>query len=85
MSEEISENNYEQFVKRLEAVIKRVDTYLHPGNFTCFKLYETIFRSDFDSTDILQKLTVMQKIIGMNTSTSSDTKYCTISNNNSKQ
>ncbi|VDI09503.1 Hypothetical predicted protein [Mytilus galloprovincialis] len=63
MSEEISENNYEQFVKRLEAVIKRVDTYLHPGNFTCFKLYETIFRSDFDSTDILQKLTVMQKII----------------------
>lgn len=62
MSDEISENYYEQFVKRLEAVIKRVDTYLHSGHFTCFKLYETICRSNFDSTDILQKLTVMQKI-----------------------
>lgn len=84
MSDEISENYYEQFVKRLEAVIKRVDTYLHPGNFTCFKLYETICRSDFDSTDILQKLTVMQKIIGMNTCTSAETKNCIISNNNGK-
>ncbi|VDI40380.1 Hypothetical predicted protein [Mytilus galloprovincialis] len=59
-TEEISELYYEEFKNRIQEVLKRVDEYLCQD--TCIQLYQTIDSSDINITDMLQELTMMQKI-----------------------
>ncbi|VDI17573.1 Hypothetical predicted protein [Mytilus galloprovincialis] len=59
-SEEISEQYYEEFQKRTQEVLKRVDKFLCQN--TSIQLYRIIQRSDINVTDILQELAQMNQI-----------------------
>ncbi|VDI17289.1 Hypothetical predicted protein [Mytilus galloprovincialis] len=59
-SEEISELYYEEFHKRTQDVLKRVDNYLCQD--TSIQLYQTLQNSDIDITDMLQQLALMQQV-----------------------
>ncbi|CAG2238409.1 unnamed protein product [Mytilus edulis] len=59
-SEEISELYYEEFQKRTQDVLKRVDNYLCQD--TSIQLYQTLQSSDIDITDMLQQLALMQQV-----------------------
>lgn len=59
-SEDVSEIYYEAFQKRLREILNRVDEFLHQD--TCVKLYKIICRSEINSTDILQELTLLQQV-----------------------
>lgn len=62
-SDEISQLYYEEFQKRTQEVLKRVDNYLCQD--ISIQLYQTIQNSDIDITDMLQQLALMQQVNGM--------------------
>ncbi|CAG2220000.1 unnamed protein product [Mytilus edulis] len=62
-SDEISELYYEEFQKRTQEVLKRVDNYLCQD--TCLQLYQTIQSSDINITGMQQEPTLMQEVNGM--------------------
>ncbi|CAG2214772.1 unnamed protein product [Mytilus edulis] len=59
-SDEISELCYEEFQKRTQELLIRVDNYLCQD--TSIQLYQTIQSSDIDITDMLQQLALMQPV-----------------------
>ncbi|VDI34330.1 Hypothetical predicted protein [Mytilus galloprovincialis] len=59
-SDEISQLYYEEFQKRTQEVLKRVDNYLCQD--ISIQLYQTIQNSDIDITDMLQQLALMQQV-----------------------
>ncbi|CAC5399559.1 unnamed protein product [Mytilus coruscus] len=59
-SEEISELWYQEFQKRTQEILKRVDKFL--GQNTSIQLYQTIQSSNINLTDILQDLALMQQV-----------------------
>ncbi|XP_052102934.1 uncharacterized protein LOC127736429 [Mytilus californianus] len=58
--EDISEEFYDEYLKKIKDITKRIDGHLHHD--TCIKLYTTICSSDMNHLCILQDLTLMQAI-----------------------
>lgn len=54
----------QNFKKRIQEVLKRVDNFLDRDTCTCLKLYDTIIKSETNSDDIVQELTMMQQVKG---------------------
>lgn len=80
MSTELPNEYFEDFQKKTVEVLKRIDAYLCEDS--CFRLYETICRSDVNCTEIIEKVTDIQPINGM--FISKKATNCTSTQNNYK-